>query len=180
MMKMLKMLKMLKLLWRALIFIARDVFVGFLVALSAALVMFRLNPDMNRVIAILIPAGIIAGFFKGVVKFTLLNITSSLPSKGYRFNYPKFKLLGFWLAALLGALLFAYGTNLSLWFSGPMDLLRDNIVLGLSDEQPLELMAVLIFILGISAHIYEPPYNEDETLPPEEDETSEEDETELE
>ena len=174
------MMKILKLLWRALVFIARDAFIGFLVAVSATLVMFRLNPDMERVIALLIPVGIIAGFFKGVVKFILLNISSALPSKGYRFNYPKYKLLGFWLAALLGALLFAYGTNLSLWFSGPLDLMRNNIVLGLSGEQPWVFMAVLISILGISAHIYEPPYNEDEALPPEDDETSEDGHAELE
>jgi len=179
-MMIIKLTKLIKLLWRALVFIARDVFIGFLVAVSATLVLFRLNPDMNRVIALLIPVGIIAGFFKGVVKFILLNVFSALPSKGNRFDYPKYKLLGFWLAALLGALLFAYGTDLSLWFSGPLDLLRNNIVLESSGKQPWVFIVVLICILGISAHIYEPPYNEAEVLPPEDDETSEDDETKLE
>ncbi|WP_418790050.1 hypothetical protein [Phosphitispora sp. TUW77] len=159
--------KLLKLLWRGLVFITRDVFIGFLVAVSATVIMFRLNPDMNKVIALLIPVGIIAGIFKGMIKFILLNITSAIPSKGYRFDYPKFKLLLFWLLALLGSLLFAYGTDLTMWFSGPLDLLRNNVIIGSSGKQFWVLITVLISVLGIAAHFYEPPYNEDEILPPE-------------
>ncbi len=164
------MMKKIKLLWRALVFVVRDMFIGFLVAAGATLIMFRLNPDMYGVIALLLPVGILAGIFKGIVKFIFLNVSSALPSKGYRFDYPKYKLLGFWIIALLGSFLFAYGTDLALWVSGPLDMLENNIVLGALGKRGWIYIIGLIHLMGIAAHIYEPPHNEDESLPPEEDE----------
>ena len=160
---------------RALIFVARDILIGFLVAVSATVLLAKVKPDTYRVIALLIPIGVAAGLLKGIVKFVFLNISSALPSKGYRYDYPKYRLLAFWLTVLFGSLLIVYGIDISSWVSDPINMLTDNIILGITGigKRLWLVFAALIFILGITAHFYEPPYNDNETLPPEEPEEGE-------
>lgn len=160
-------MKKLHLLWRAVVFVTRDVFIGFIVGVCAAVLLSKVNPGTHRVVALLIPAGVLAGIFKGITKFIFLNIFSALPSKGNRYNYPKFKLLILWGFLLFGTLSFSYGLNLKLWFSEPSRLLMENIFLSSWGTNIWVVLAGLISTAGILAHFYEPPYNEDEFLPPE-------------
>lgn|GEM_PF-2198394 len=158
------------LVWRALVFVFRDMFIGYILGLGAAVIFTKINPGVGRVAGLLIPAGILAGIFKGIVKFVILNISSALPSKGLRYNYPKYKLLFFWLVFLAGTLIYGYGLNIYAWISGPVQLLKNNIILGQVNSFFWVVLTGLVLVTGLSAHFYEPPYNENEFLPPEPEE----------
>lgn len=121
--------KKLQLLTRALVVIARDMFIGFIIGVSATVLMAGINPQTRNVVALFIPAGIAAGLFKGLAKFIFLNIFSSLPSKGYRHDYPKFKMALLWVALMLLVLVYSYGLNPLSWFREPLLLLQRNIIL---------------------------------------------------
>jgi len=157
--------KMLQMAFLAVVVIARDMFIGFIIGLCAAVALARLNPGTYRVVALLIPVGIAAGFVKGLSKFIFLNISSSIPSKGYRYEYPKFKILSLWLVILAAAMILGYGLNFSDWLFGPYRLLTDNIVLRSFGTGPWVITLIFVIITGIAAHIYEPPVNRDEVLP---------------
>ncbi len=159
-------MKKVHLIWRALIFTARDMFIGFILGIVATVLLYKINPATLGVVALLIPAGVFAGIFKGVTKFIFLNIFSAVPSKGNRFNYPKYKLLLLWVAVLFGALVYSFGLNVKTWFSVPLRLLKSNVILGVIGNTGWILLTVLISLAGLIAHFYEPPYNENEFLPP--------------
>lgn len=154
----------LRFLSRVLVVISRDMFIGLILGISAAVLFGGISPGTAGVVGLLIPAGAAAGVFKGLAKFISLNIASALPSKGYRFEYPKFKILLLWLGVLTASLIFAYGLNIISWFKGPFELLTDNV---LFRDVPHNIWLTGIIIataIGLAAHVYEPPYNEDECL----------------
>ncbi|MHB9096070.1 MAG: hypothetical protein ACYC21_15505 [Eubacteriales bacterium] len=150
---------------RAMVTVSRDMFIGFIIGICATVLLYRVNANTHKVIALLIPAGVVAGIFKGLAKFVFLNVFSVLPSKGYRFNYPKYKLLLLWSAFLFGSLIYGYGINIYAWFAGPLSLLQENIILGVISPTVWGVLFGLLFVVGILAHLYEPPYNEGEFLP---------------
>ncbi|PKM82657.1 MAG: hypothetical protein CVU89_03925 [Firmicutes bacterium HGW-Firmicutes-14] len=157
------------LLLRALIIAARDMFIGFILGMCAAVLMAKINPESQRIVALLIPAGIAAGFLKGIAKFVFINLYSALPSKGYRYNYPKYKILFFWVLIFAGVLIYGYGFNPWSWFYGPLQLLQNNVFLGPVPKQTWVFLTLLVSAAGIFSYLYEPPYNPEETLPPQED-----------
>jgi len=160
----------LRFLSRAFVVISRDMLIGLILGMSAAVLFAGISPGTAGVVGLLIPAGAAAGVFKGLAKFISLNIASSLPSKGYRFEYPKFKLLLLWLGVLTASLIFTYGLNIISWFKGPLGLLADNVLLR---DVPYRMWVpgiILTTAIGLAAHVYEPPCNEDECLADDEDE----------
>ncbi len=164
-------MKKLQFVMRALVVTARDMFTGFILGICAAVLIAGYNPHTRSVAALFIPAGILAGIFKGLSKFVFLNIFSVLPSKGYRYNYPKFKLLLLWAALLLASLVYSYGLKINTWFAGPFGLVKENIVMGGAGQSLWTAVFVFITVTGVISYFYEPPYNEDEFLPLGTDET---------
>lgn len=154
------------LIYRAIVIMARDMFIGFILGLCATVLLSKINPGTQRVSALLIPAGAAAGAFKGLSKFVMLNMFSVLPSKGYRFNYPKYKLLLLWIVVFLAVFTYVFGFNISLWFARPVALLKGNIILGSIGMPVWTIVFGVITGAGLLAHLYEPPYNEEEFLPP--------------
>ncbi len=159
-------MKKLQLVWRALVFTARDMFGGFVLGICATVLLSKINPQAQRVVALLIPAGVLAGILKGVTRFIFLHIFSAIPSKGSTFNYPKYKLLGLWLVLLFGSLTYGYGLDVAAWFAGPLRLLRDNIILAAVGNNLLVGLVIFIATAGLGSYFYEPPYNPEECLPP--------------
>ncbi len=149
----------------ALVVATRDMFIGFIVGMSGAVLMAKLNPTTHRVVALLIPVGVVAGIVKGVAKFIFLNMSSALPSKGYRFDYPKFKMLILWAVVFLTVFLYSFGLDLRTWAAVPLQLLKENIILGVVDKKVWLVFIILVLLTGLLSYIYEPPYNEEEFLP---------------
>lgn len=162
----------LRILIRALVVISRDMFIGLLLGISAAVIFADISPGTGQVVGLLIPAGAAAGIFKGLAKFISLNVASTLPSKGYRSEYPKFKLLLLWLAVLVLVLIFAYGLNLVKWFMGPVGLLTEIHLFNDIPRGAWIVALTLISVIGLTAHFYEPPCNEEECLSVEPEELS--------
>ncbi len=152
---------------RGLVVAARDMFIGLIIGLSGTVLLAKLNPDAHRVVALLIPVGVITGFIKGLAKFLLLNVSSALPSKGYRFNYPKYKMLILWTAVLLASFFYSYGTDVGTWVGDPLRLLRENVIFDFAKAEVWFVSLAGVILAGLASHFYEPPYNEDEFLPPE-------------
>jgi hypothetical protein len=147
---------------QVLVIIARDMFIGLIFGLTAAVLMVKLNPHSENIAALLVPTGIIAGILKGFSKFLILKIYSSLPTKGYRFNYPKYKLLFLWLGLLLGTLLYAYGLDVSKWFAAPHKMLLENKILGYAGQDFWTILIITFAVIGTVSYLYEPPYNNEE------------------
>jgi hypothetical protein len=157
-------MKILKTLWRAFIIMARDMFIGLLGGLCASVLLYKINPKTINVVALLIPAGLCAGIFKGISKFLILNFFSSLPSKGYRYNYPKYKILFLWVIIYLSTFIYCFGFNVYLWITAPLMLLNKNMILPPLSSVLWGVLFAVGGIAGISAHFYEPPHNEDESV----------------
>lgn len=154
------------------VIVARDMLIGLIFGLTAAIILVKINPHTENLAALLIPTGIAAGMLKGFTKYMILNIFSSLPSKGYRFNYPKYKLLFLWLGLLLATLVYAYGFNVGTWFATPYKMLAGNAILGNAGTLFWAILIIVVCVIGAGSYVYDPPYNNDEFLPPEEDEES--------
>lgn len=152
------------------VIIARDMLIGLIFGLTTAILLVKINPQTENLAALLIPTGIAAGILKGFVKYLIINIFSSLPTKGYRFNYPKYKLLFLWLGLLLGTLFYAYGFNVGTWFAVPYKMLVDNAILRNAGSLFWIILIITVGVIGTTSYVYDPPYNNDEVLPPEEDE----------
>lgn len=155
---------------RALVVISRDMFIGLILGFVAAILLAKTNPHTQKFVSLLIPAGIIAGVLKGFTKYIIINIFSVLPTKGYRFNYPKYKLLFIWLALLVGTLGYVYGADFSQWLAAPLELYHENTVFSFAGPDTWSAMLTVAAVIGIASYVYEPPFNEDEALPPETDE----------
>lgn len=144
----------LKALLQVSVVIARDMLIGMIFGLTAAILLAKINPHTENIAVLLVPTGIIAGILKGFTKYLILKMVSSLPTKGYRFIYPKYRLLFLWLALLLGAWLYAYGFNVSTRFAALHNWTT---------------LILVVSVIGIASYLFEPPYNTDEILPPEKD-----------
>lgn len=151
---------------QVLVITARDMFIGLIFGLTAAVLLVKINPHNENIAALLVPTGIMAGIVKGFSKFLILKIFSSLPTKGYRFNYPKYKLLFLWLGLLLGTLMYTYGLNVSKWITAPHKMLLENKIFGYGGWN---ILLITVAVVGTISYLYEPPYNNEEFLPPEED-----------
>lgn len=152
-----------------LVMIARDMLIGMIFGLTAAILLVKIYPHTANFVALLIPIGIIAGTLKGFTKFLVIKIFSSLPTKGYRFNYPKYKLLFLWLGLLIGTLLYTYGLNISKWFAAPHKMFLENKIIGYAGTDSWTILMITVAVIGTVSYLYEPPYNNDEVLPPEDD-----------
>lgn len=152
------------------VMIARDMLIGLIFGLTTAILLAKINPYTANLAALLIPIGIAAGILKGFTKYLIINIFSSLPSKGYRFNYPKYKLLFLWLGLLLATLFYAYGFNVGTWFITPAEMLVGNAILRNAGKLFWAALIIAVWVIGTASYVYDPPYNNDEVLPPEEDE----------
>ncbi|MDT3699743.1 MAG: hypothetical protein RO469_09965 [Thermincola sp.] len=151
-----------------LVLIARDMLIGMISGLTAAILLFEFNPHTENFVALLIPTGIAAGILKGFSKSVILNAFSSLPTKGYRFNYPKYKLLLLWLGLLGATLLYAYGINFSQWFAAPHKLFRANEIFKYTGTGFWNILMLIVAVIGSVSYIYEPPCNSGEVMPTEE------------
>lgn len=153
--------------WRAIIVIARDMLIGFILGIGSTVLLYKINPNVFRVASLLIPVGIIAGVLKGLAKHIFLSVFSAIPSKGYRYNYPKYKLLFLWVTLLLGILIFAFGFHFKLWVSEPLRLIMVNPLLAPLSYDVWVGLLFFISLSGILAYLYEPPINPNESLPEE-------------
>lgn len=160
--------KSLNFLWRGLIIVLRDMFTGYIMGICSALLLFKINPGLYKTVALLIFAGVAAGISKGMAKFIFMNYSGALPSKGYRYNYPKYKMLAIWLVILLGTLLYVFGLRVDKWFSETVRLLEVNIFFGDVDSRLWFALLALITVTGLASYFYEPPVNPDEALPQDE------------
>jgi len=159
----------LQVLLRVSVIVGRDMLIGMIFGLTAAILLAKINPHTENYVTILVPIGIIAGILKGFTKFLILNIFSSLPTKGYRFNYPKYKLLFLWLGLFLGALLYSYGFHVSKWFVSLHKILFENTIIRYSGTNFWIIMVITVLVTGVVSYLYEPPYNNNEFLPSEEE-----------
>lgn len=142
--------------WRGIIAISRDMFTGFIMGLCSALIMLKINPAVSQAVGLLIPAGTIAGVFKGTAKFIFLSLSGVLPTIGYSHSYLKYKILVLWLIVLGATLTGVYGGNFGQWVSGPIGLLEDNVVLGSVGRQIWEIIIIFILAIGLFSYFYEP------------------------
>lgn len=155
--------KALSFLWRGTIVVSRDILNGFIMGICSALLLLKINPALYRSVALLIVAGLISGIFKGTAKFIFLNLSGTLTGSGYRYNYPKFKILLLWLVILFGTLIYNFGFNVSLWFTEPLKLMKVNTVLGIVDIRIWVVLFSLVTVFGIISYVYEIPVNKDQT-----------------
>lgn len=149
-------MKKLKLFLRGLIIINRDMFLGFLLGICCAAIIFKINPKMYRAVGFLIPTGVFAGSLKGFTKFMFMNLYSSFPEKEYKLIYPRFKILFIWLVIYIIVMIYVFGINPGLWFSAPIVLLKDNILFNTLDANIWRGICAFIALTGILAHLYEP------------------------
>lgn len=156
------MLKSLGLLIRLTIIISRDMFTGLIMGICSALMLFYINPGHSRTVALLMPIGVAAGFFKGMAKVFFLTLSGTLPTTEYTSNYPRFKILGFWLFILLGTFLYVFGLKFNLWISEPLRLLRVNSFIGADNSGLWVVLFSFVFIIGLISYFLEIPFSRDE------------------
>lgn len=146
----------LKIIWSGLIIISRDMFLGFILSIACAVVMYKINPKMYRAVGLLIPAGVFAGMMKGFAKYMLMSMNSGFNSAEYRLTYPKYKILLGWLVLLVLAMFYGYGAAPHLWLGAPVDFLKDNIILNTLSEIYWVALCIIVTVIGIAAHVLEP------------------------
>ena len=152
---------------RALCVIIRDIFNGFIMGLCGAVLLVQFFEYTVSVAALAIPVGIGSGALKGLTKFFIFNYFSAAPTKGYRFHYPKYKLLVLWGSILLTTMVYAYGLDFRSWYSEPLRLIEANTFIGPEGKSVLNFLFWFTMVAGIGSYLYDPPYNEDEALPQE-------------
>lgn len=155
--------KTLRFLWRGAIIVSRDMLNGFIMGTCAALLLFKINPALYRSVALLMVAGLLSGILKGTAKFIFLNLSGTLPDTGYRYNYPKFKILFLWLVILFGTLIYNFGFKVNMWFTEPIKLMKVNIVLGIVDTRLWLVLFTIVTVFGFISYVYEFPAGEDPT-----------------
>lgn len=157
--------KTLSFLWRGTIIVSRDMLNGFIMGTCSALILFKINPALVRSVALLMVAGLISGIFKGTAKFIFLNLSGTQPSSGYRYNYPKFKILFLWLVILFGSLIYNFGFKVNLWLTEPLKLMKVNIILGSVDTRLWIILFAVTTVLGLISYIYEFPVSQEQISP---------------
>lgn len=154
--------KALGLLWIGTIIVSRDMLNGFIMGICSALLLLKINPALYRSVALLIVAGLVSGIFKGTAKFIFLNLSQTLPDSGYRYNYPKFKILFLWLVILFGTLIYNFGFQVKLWITEPLKLMEMNTILGVVDTGLWLALFSVVTVFGIISYVYEFPVSQEQ------------------
>lgn len=152
---------------RALNVITRDVFNGFIMGLCGAVLLVQFFTYTIPVAALAIPVGMASGIIKGMTKFFIFNYFSAAPTKGYRFHYPKFKLLAFWGAIFVSTMVFSYGFDLRAWYQEPLHLIAVNTFIGPEGKYVLSSLFWFTIVIGLASYLIDPPYDADEIVPQE-------------
>lgn len=141
---------------RVLVFTGRDMLIGFILGFSTMILLHKLNPRFPG-IGLLAFLGLLAGFMKGLAKALLLAKLDVIAHDEFRKSYPKYKILGLWFVVLIGILTYSYGFNFIRWFTGPMDIISENIFLKNVAAGWWIALIITVFVTGLASHVLEPP-----------------------